>query len=671
VGAAAAAAAAAILRRSLPDLHTTVRFRLFFPLPLFLAGGYVFVFISQLGQQRFRKMQRPAPTHPLSFESHLLSATCSCHSLFLCFISSLRTPFTFGTLASNMRQPPGGTAAGNARMYGRSLAMPPPHQHPHHQQHHQHPGAGDYGAAAMAAHQQAAMMGHHHQYGAGAGAGGAGGYNPYGAAAAAAAAESRADSILAAAMAANPQSYSFGAGGGGTYGHHHPQQLHQDEPGDYGGEDSAAAAGAPPGGGGAMSSLAQAASGMGYHGGGGGGGGSGGPSAFQQAFGLQAGSQGMGGRGGNNYLTAGMYDQMQQASQFDNLYSAGGMGGGLYGSSAGLSGAFPGGSLAAQQLGLRAAAMSGQGLSGLGMYGDVAAAAGYSAGALGAQQQMMGGYGDQQFASGFGGYHNPADAKGRARRRSSSISSSSSLSQFEQNRRALGPAGLASIQEGGKERRPAKASRGMELVKRREKKRRARTFPEKLMQAFVEGAQNEDAVAWLPDGKSFVVVDSDLFCKEILGVVFKECKYASFVRKLHRWGFVRLTSGTGTDCFHHPLFQKGRRDLASKIFCAAKDKETKLHSRYDKPPSLAGVEKFIRARAVAAKTSSAGSSSPSKPKEGKEEETNKASGPDPASADDSGDKKDEEAEKDKASEDKEGADKRSTAEPAVPAQEVC
>lgn len=132
-----------------------------------------------------------------------------------------------------------------------------------------------------------------------------------------------------------------------------------------------------------------------------------------------------------------------------------------------------------------------------------------------------------------------------------------------------------------------------------DKKKRAKSFPEKLMQAMMENA-DEEAVAWLPDGKSFVIVNPDLFCNEVLNKIFKESKYASFVRKLHRWGFVRLTSGTGTDCFHHPQFQRNKRELASKITCAPrgeKDKDTRSNI---KPPSLAGVEKFIRAKVVAA-----------------------------------------------------------------------
>jgi hypothetical protein len=152
------------------------------------------------------------------------------------------------------------------------------------------------------------------------------------------------------------------------------------------------------------------------------------------------------------------------------------------------------------------------------------------------------------------------------------------------------------------------SSNGNEQPKaRKEKKKRAKTFPEKLMQSMMEYA-DEQAVAWLPDGKSFVIVNPDMFCEEVLSKVFKESKYASFVRKLHRWGFVRLTSGTGTDCFHHPMFQRNRKEMCAKITCAPrgdKDKDRNSSERAVKPPSLAGVEKFIRAKVVAAAASAA------------------------------------------------------------------
>ena len=169
---------------------------------------------------------------------------------------------------------------------------------------------------------------------------------------------------------------------------------------------------------------------------------------------------------------------------------------------------------------------------------------------------------------------------------------------------------------------------------KKEKKKRAKTFPEKLMQSMMDFA-DEEAVAWLPDGKSFVIVNPDLFCREVLNKVFKESKYASFVRKLHRWGFVRLTSGTGTDCFHHPMFQRNRKELAAKITCTPrgdKDKPDRPASdRNVKPPSLAGVEKFIRAKVVAAAASAAANA----------EESLLLKGDDQDLSDDSGDASDD------------------------------
>ena len=79
---------------------------------------------------------------------------------------------------------------------------------------------------------------------------------------------------------------------------------------------------------------------------------------------------------------------------------------------------------------------------------------------------------------------------------------------------------------------------------RRRGRVKAKTFPEKLLDAMLEYT-DETAFAWLPDEKSFVVVNPDRFCNHVLKTAFKEAKYASFIRKVHRWGFVRLTSGAG------------------------------------------------------------------------------------------------------------------------------
>lgn len=134
------------------------------------------------------------------------------------------------------------------------------------------------------------------------------------------------------------------------------------------------------------------------------------------------------------------------------------------------------------------------------------------------------------------------------------------------------------------------------------RKRHVKSFPVKLMEAITE-YYDETIIAWLPDGKSIVVVDPEKFCDQIISKAFKGGKYSSFVRKLNRWGFTRLISGTGMDCFHHPLFQRNRMDLCALITCAqggASSSESTSRSNTDpatiqtmEKPSLQGIEKFF------------------------------------------------------------------------------
>jgi hypothetical protein len=106
----------------------------------------------------------------------------------------------------------------------------------------------------------------------------------------------------------------------------------------------------------------------------------------------------------------------------------------------------------------------------------------------------------------------------------------------------------------------------------------AETFPMKLMETMT-AHHDDDIVSWCPDGKSFVVVDPDLFVDMISKHMSENCKYASFVRKLNKWGFSRRKSGayrklnkwgfsrrkSGADCFYHPLFQYDRMDLCAQM----------------------------------------------------------------------------------------------------------
>lgn len=80
-----------------------------------------------------------------------------------------------------------------------------------------------------------------------------------------------------------------------------------------------------------------------------------------------------------------------------------------------------------------------------------------------------------------------------------------------------------------------------------------------------------DVIAWLPDGKSFTIVKPKAFVADILPGQFKEAKYSSFTRKLHRWGFQRHLRGEEAGAFFHKLFQRGRLDLVEKMTCYKAD----------------------------------------------------------------------------------------------------
>ena len=54
---------------------------------------------------------------------------------------------------------------------------------------------------------------------------------------------------------------------------------------------------------------------------------------------------------------------------------------------------------------------------------------------------------------------------------------------------------------------------------------------------------NEHIVAWMPNGRSFIVHKRDTFTEQILPKYFRQTKYKSFVRQLNLWGFTYIDQG--------------------------------------------------------------------------------------------------------------------------------
>jgi HSF-type DNA-binding len=86
---------------------------------------------------------------------------------------------------------------------------------------------------------------------------------------------------------------------------------------------------------------------------------------------------------------------------------------------------------------------------------------------------------------------------------------------------------------------------------------------------FAEQQKEENyCVAWLEDGKSFVIRHPDEFTRKVLPHFFKATKFSSFTRKLYRWGFRQVNRGIGPDdpiIFGNEFFQRDNAEIMAKM----------------------------------------------------------------------------------------------------------
>ena len=74
----------------------------------------------------------------------------------------------------------------------------------------------------------------------------------------------------------------------------------------------------------------------------------------------------------------------------------------------------------------------------------------------------------------------------------------------------------------------------------------------------MEILENEDStiINWDENGRSFQVLDSERFCKDVLPKYFRHRKLTSFQRQLNLYGFQRVHVGPLGGAYYHPLFRK-------------------------------------------------------------------------------------------------------------------
>ncbi|KAL7535095.1 hypothetical protein ACHAWF_005056, partial [Thalassiosira exigua] len=61
------------------------------------------------------------------------------------------------------------------------------------------------------------------------------------------------------------------------------------------------------------------------------------------------------------------------------------------------------------------------------------------------------------------------------------------------------------------------------------------------------------AIVWLPHGRSWRVVNREVFAKLCLPRYFGHKNHSSFVRIVNAWGFRRITRGPDRDSYFHEV----------------------------------------------------------------------------------------------------------------------
>jgi len=92
----------------------------------------------------------------------------------------------------------------------------------------------------------------------------------------------------------------------------------------------------------------------------------------------------------------------------------------------------------------------------------------------------------------------------------------------------------------------------------------AQKLPAKLA-SILSDQDLTSVIIWLPHGRSWRVLNRDLFAEHALPRYFGHKNYASFVRIINAWGFRRITRGADRDAYYHELFLRGRPDLHQRM----------------------------------------------------------------------------------------------------------
>ncbi|KAL7537475.1 hypothetical protein ACHAXR_007845 [Thalassiosira sp. AJA248-18] len=72
-------------------------------------------------------------------------------------------------------------------------------------------------------------------------------------------------------------------------------------------------------------------------------------------------------------------------------------------------------------------------------------------------------------------------------------------------------------------------------------------------------------LTWMPHGRSWKILNRELFSSFALPRYFGHSNHASFVRVVNAWGFRRISIGVDRDSYYHELFLRGKPSLHQRM----------------------------------------------------------------------------------------------------------
>mmetsp|Transcript_26957 Transcript_26957/g.48645 ORF Transcript_26957/g.48645 Transcript_26957/m.48645 type:complete len:640 (-) Transcript_26957:117-2036(-) len=89
-------------------------------------------------------------------------------------------------------------------------------------------------------------------------------------------------------------------------------------------------------------------------------------------------------------------------------------------------------------------------------------------------------------------------------------------------------------------------------------------LPSKLA-AMLSDPDLASVLTWMPHGRSWKILNRELFSSFALPRYFGHSNHASFVRIVNAWGFRRVTKGTDRDSYYHELFLRCKPRLHERM----------------------------------------------------------------------------------------------------------